>query len=81
MKSLRSLLLEKEMPSFKQRLKGGLADKVDPSQFNQKELMKGIHIEFEHTNDVLTALEVASDHLVENPKYYTDLEKFEAGEE
>lgn len=81
MKSLKELLAEQEKeedtPIFKQRLKGGKADNIDPSRVDQKELMKGIHVEFEHTNDVLTALEVSTDHLAEDPLYYSKLEKME----
>ena len=74
MKSLRSLLLEKE------KIKGGKADNMDPSQLDQRQLMKGIHHEFEHTNDVKTAMEIAMDHLVEDDFYYDNLEKMEKNE-
>jgi hypothetical protein len=39
------------------------------------ELMKGIRHEKEHTSDPKTAREIALDHLKEDPKYYTKLEK------
>ena len=74
MKSLKTLILEKE------KIKGGKADNIDPSQFDQKQLMKGIHHEFEHTNDVKTAMEIAMDHLVEDDFYYDNLEKMEKNE-
>lgn len=45
----------------------------------QSELKKGISVEKEHTGDVKLAKKIAMDHLVENPKYYTDLKKFEQG--
>ena len=45
----------------------------------QSELRKGISIETEHTGDVKMAKKIAMDHLVENPKYYTELKKFEQG--
>ena len=35
----------------------------------------GIKIEMEHTNDKKLATEIATDHLKENPKYYTKLKK------
>jgi len=54
---------------------GGLADGKNPSEFDQKELMKGVQVEFEHTNDIMVALEIAMDHLVENPEYYSILTK------
>lgn len=83
MLSLKQLLLEEEGEKkiypdrVRDALPGGLADKHDPSEFDQEQLMKGIHVEFEHTKDVLLALEISMDHLVENPYYYTDLEKIE----
>lgn len=45
----------------------------------QSELSKGIKVEKEHTNDPKLAKKIAMDHLVENPKYYTELKKFEEG--
>lgn len=71
MKSLKRLLAEQE------KIKGGKADNMDPSQFDQKQLMKGIHVEFEHTNDVKTAMEICMDHLIEDDFYYDKLEKME----
>lgn len=37
------------------------------------ELKKGLEVEREHTSDPLAAREIAMDHLVEDPKYYTKL--------
>jgi hypothetical protein len=37
------------------------------------ELMQGIKIEMEHTNNLAVAKEIALDHLKEDPKYYTKL--------
>lgn len=37
------------------------------------ELLKGITVELEHTNDENVAREIALDHLKEDPKYYTKL--------
>ena len=58
-----------------EKIKGGRADHMDPSDFDQGELMKGIHVELEHTNDIMTAMEIACDHLSENPLYYRELAK------
>lgn len=57
-------------------LKGGLADKKSPGEFDPDELELGIKTELEHTDDKLMAKEIAMDHLVEDPKYYTKLKKF-----
>jgi len=59
------------------KLKGGLADKMKPEDFDAGELKKGIEHELEHTNDKILAKEIAMDHLAEDPKYYTHLEKIE----
>lgn len=39
------------------------------------QLAKGIRVEMEHTNDEKTAREIALDHLGEDPRYYTKLQK------
>jgi len=41
------------------------------------EYEKGISVEMEHTNDKKVALEIARDHLFEDPKYYTKLATIE----
>lgn len=56
-----------------EKIHGGLADFLNPSDFDQRDLMKGIHVELEHTGDILTAMEIAMDHLVEDPAYYDKL--------
>ena len=43
----------------------------------EKELELGIKVEMEHTNDPKKAREIAKDHLVELPDYYTRLDKME----
>jgi uncharacterized alkaline shock family protein YloU len=55
----------------------GKHDFVPDSNFNKNELKKGIKVEREHTNSLLVAKLVATDHLVELPDYYTRLEKME----
>lgn len=40
--------------------------------------MRGIKVELEHTDDVFTALEIAMDHLTEDPKYYEKLKTIES---
>jgi hypothetical protein len=48
-------------------------DKHDREKFDPKELMMGIEVELEHTQDVDVAEEIAIDHLAENPRYYSEL--------
>ena len=60
-------------------LSGGLADKKDPKDFDRASLIKGIKVEFEHTDSVDVAAEIAMDHLTEDPLYYDKLETIEEG--
>lgn len=69
-----------KFPKITNQLKSGKGDKLTAKDVNQNQLKKGIKIEMEHTNDREKAEEIALDHLSENPKYYTDLEKLEAKE-
>jgi Protein of unknown function (DUF5661) len=58
-------------------LPGGLADKDKESDFDPKQLAKGIKVEIEHTNDPNLAKEIAMDHLHEDKDYYDKLEIME----
>lgn len=51
---------------------------VPDEQFDQEQLRMGIEVEKEHTDDPEEAKEIAKDHLVELPDYYTRLKKMEA---
>lgn len=42
-----------------------------------KQLKKGVKVEMEHTTDELIAIEIAKDHLMEDPVYYDKLEVIE----
>jgi hypothetical protein len=44
------------------------------TRFHAKELAKGVKMEMEHTDSPRIALEIAKDHLLEVPDYYTRLE-------
>ena len=69
------------------QIKGGLADKQTPDsvakKFNisiqkiNKQLNMGKKVEQEHTRNPAIAKEIALDHLVEIPDYYTRLDKME----
>lgn len=65
--------------SWKDKLKGGKADKKKPSDFDKKALAQGIKVELEHTKDKKLAMEIAMDHLTEDPKYYDKLKQVEKG--
>lgn len=53
--------------------KGNIPDKF----FNKYQLMKGVEVEKEHTNDPSIAKQIAKAHLKEDPNYYKYLEKME----
>ena len=42
-----------------------------------KQIVKGVRVESEHTTDLDIAMEIAFDHVYENPNYYYDLKKIE----
>jgi len=65
--------------SWKDHLPGGLADDKRPDQFDAMELARGVKVELEHTGNRNTAMEIAMDHLTEDPKYYQKLKKVESG--
>ena len=54
-------------------LKGGEGEGKKASDFNKTQVDMGIMVELEHTNDPEIALEIAIDHLTEDPEYYTKL--------
>ena len=59
-------------------IEGGLADGAEPSQFSSEQIIKGMEVEMEHSDDPKVALEIAMDHLTEIPDYYDHLENMEA---
>lgn len=65
------------MAEHKDQIKGGLADKKKPSDFNSKALKEGKNVESEHADDKSVAQEIAMDHLTEDKKYYKKLKEIE----
>ena len=61
---------------YSDRIPGGLADRMNPNQFVDSDLIDGIRIEMEHTDDLYIAREIAMDHLAEDPNYYKKLKSF-----
>lgn len=59
------------------KIPGGKADDRTSDEFDPKELEMGIKVEREHTDDPKLAEEIARDHLVELPDYYSRLLKME----
>ncbi len=58
-------------------IKGGLGDDIPSAAFDVEQLVRGIKVEFEHTNDIEKAEEIAKDHLMEDPAYYIKLHEME----
>lgn len=83
-KSARDIRLELRVPRIaydwmaqNDQMPGGLADDLTPSAFESEDLLSGLEIELEHTDDPELALEIAMDHLVEDDDYYEKLEEIE----
>jgi len=66
-----------DIKQFKDGLKGGKADGKPIIKYDLQQLLMGIEVELEHTNNKMRALEISTDHLEEFPDYYTRLEKME----
>lgn len=62
---------------LEEKIRGGKADDKPASKYPDSQIQKGVKIEMEHTNDKGLAREISRDHLEENKKYYTHLEKME----
>lgn len=56
------------------QLPGGRADDMVPADFDLDDLVDGAAHELEHTHDPDIAMEIAMDHLAEDPEYYRKLE-------
>lgn len=50
---------------------------IEFADVNRAQLIRGIKVEMEHTDDLLTAATIALDHLAEIPNYYTLLARME----
>ena len=68
---------ENELNKPQDIIHGGLGDNAKPTDFDKNQLLKGIEVEMEHTDDPKIALEIAMDHLTEIPDYYTRLDAME----
>ena len=51
-------------------IEGGLADGASPADFDPRQILLGMEVEMEHTHTPQEALEIAMDHLKEDPAYY-----------
>jgi hypothetical protein len=64
-------------PKIDPKLNVGLHLTVPDSQFDKKQLKRGIEVEKEHTTNPKISKEIAKDHLSELSDYYTRLDKME----
>jgi hypothetical protein len=53
---------------------GGKGEGKSPMEFSQEQILMGLKVEMEHTDDPMYALEIVLDHLTEDPEYYTSKE-------
>lgn len=70
---------------WQDEIQGGLADEKAPQDFDPQAMVKGLVVELEHVNkeahellkadtdSVHKAMEIAMDHLTEDPEYYEKL--------
>ena len=78
-------------PVNEDKIKGGKADGMDIMGVAKihgmsvdelyNEFSDGVKHEMEHTSEMMVAIEIALDHLYEDPEYYTKLSKIEKGGE
>jgi endoglucanase Acf2 len=66
-----------DIVNFKDKIKGGYADRKAVTDYDLVQLIDGIKWEREHTSDSLLALEIAMDHLERIADYYTNLTRME----
>jgi len=72
---------------FEDAFPGGMADKYSLNDLAKKhgigvdeiksQIVKGVKVEMEHTDDKKVAFEIAKDHIFEDPKYYDKLKTIE----
>jgi hypothetical protein len=65
------------MNEFDNLCEGILRSVDDSVEYDPEELAKGIKVEMEHTTDKATAEIIAKQHIAENERYYSDLEKID----
>ena len=61
--------------NYKPKQTGGKGDGRSPFEFDKNQLLVGLYVEREHTNDPFKSLGISIDHLSEKEYYYTDLIK------
>ena len=59
-------------------LQGGVGDGKSPLEFDPEQILKGMEVETEHSDNPMVSIEIVLDHLTEDPEYYTEKETPEA---
>ena len=62
---------------YQDQIHGGLGDHANILDFPLAQILMGMEVEKEHTDDPLIALEISLDHLTEDQSYYTKLAEME----
>ncbi len=57
---------------------GGKGEGKSPTEFSPEQILMGMKVEMEHTEDPMISLEITLDHLAEDPEYYTEKDTPEA---
>lgn len=65
------------MSAHRDKIPGGLADRLSEKDFPKKKVEEGEKVEREHTTSGPIAREISMDHLKEDPSYYEKLKKME----
>jgi hypothetical protein len=76
-KTVARVVQQEKSQKAEDKLSGGLSDGKPDSDFDKKQIEKGIEIEKEHTPDMAIRREISKDHLTEHEKYYDFLEEME----
>jgi len=50
---------------------GGASEGKSVNEFDPEQILMGMRVEMEHSDDPMAALEITTDHLTEDPQYYT----------
>lgn len=73
----KNIKLSELIKQYKDHIIGGKGDALTPDLVQKGQLIVGIYVELEHASNIMTAMEIALDHLAENKEYYSKL--FHAG--
>lgn len=70
---LPAIIDNRTQKAMQESIPGGRASGRSPRKFDPYEIGLGLKAEMEHTGDPKVAVEIAMDHLAENPRYYSAL--------